>query len=199
MLHQRRDLIRTDLTRLGPIPITTVAKTLIDLSATASAGEIETALDDALRKRMTTLPRLLARVDRQAGPGRTGCALLKKLLAERSIYELAPDNGLERRFLRLMRKAGLARPRPQFIVTEGAEFIARVDFAFPQLLIAIEMDSYEYHLDPAAFQLDRTQSSRLAGMGWLVLLFTSDDLKRRPITSSRPLPMLWSSEGRGSP
>lgn len=181
IVHRRKDLCRRrDLTRLGPIPITTVTRTLIDLAATAEFRELESALDHALRDRLTSVNRLQRRLGELSISGRGGAVVLRKLLAERSIYERPPHSKFERRFLSLVRTARLPKPRPQFVVTDGPDFVGQVDFAYPALRIAIEMDSYGYHEDPLAFQVDRTQASRMAAMGWLVLFFTYDDVTRRP-------------------
>ena len=46
--------------------------------------------------------------------------------------------------------------------------------------MAIEVDGYEHHSSPEAFQRDRTRQNRLVALGWTVLRFTWDDVVKRP-------------------
>ena len=53
--------------------------------------------------------------------------------------------------------------------------MARIDVAFREQRIAIEVDGFAYHSDRARFQRDRSRQNLLVGLGWTVLRFTWDD------------------------
>ncbi|HET9441816.1 MAG TPA: DUF559 domain-containing protein [Acidimicrobiales bacterium] len=60
----------------------------------------------------------------------------------------------------------------------GPDF--RIDFAYPDLGVAIEVDGYEKRATRAAFQHDTERQTALAALGWTVLRFTWHDVVRRP-------------------
>ncbi len=62
-------------------------------------------------------------------------------------------------------------PVAQFVVRDRGRFIARVDFAYPELRIAIELDGFRYH-DQSVFELDRAKRLDLTTAGWQVLEIT---------------------------
>ena len=51
-------------------------------------------------------------------------------------------------------------------------------FAFPEHLLAVEIDGFAFHRDADAFQRDRTRRNALIAAGWEVLNFTWSDLTR---------------------
>jgi very-short-patch-repair endonuclease len=55
-----------------------------------------------------------------------------------------------------------------------------IDFAYPELLLAIEVDGYGPHSSRRAFQADRDRQNVLVGLGWTVLRFTWADVVKRP-------------------
>ena len=57
----------------------------------------------------------------------------------------APESPLERRFLRLLRAAGLPEPEVQYPIRDGERLVARVDFAYPEIRLAMEVDGYRWH------------------------------------------------------
>lgn len=60
---------------------------------------------------------------------------------------------------------------------DGPRFVARVDFAYPEAKLAIEIDGYRWHAGNDAWQRDRRRNNELSRLGWTVLRFTAADLK----------------------
>ena len=75
----------------------------------------------------------------------------------------------------LMLRAGLRAPVAQFRVFDEDGFIARVDFAYPELRLAIEYDG-QWHAEPGQLGRDRRRLNRLTEAGWRVLFVTAADL-----------------------
>ncbi|MGQ0431745.1 MAG: endonuclease domain-containing protein, partial [Microthrixaceae bacterium] len=73
-------------------------------------------------------------------------------------------------------------PLLQHEVWHAGRFIARIDAAYPDHKIALEVDGYGAHSSPYAFQRDRTRQNRLVALGWTVLRFTWADVVDRPAT-----------------
>ena len=74
---------------------------------------------------------------------------------------------------RLLAHQGLPPAVPEYEVwTAGATFVARVDFAYPELRLAIEVDGFAAHSTVDAFRRDRARQNALVEAGWTVLRFT---------------------------
>ena len=76
------------------------------------------------------------------------------------------------RFLRAIVGAGLPEPVQQHPVSVGGRQY-RIDLAYPEHKVAIEIDGWEYHRSRSAFDDDRTRANDLVVAGWHVLRFTS--------------------------
>ena len=68
----------------------------------------------------------------------------------------------------------------QHEVWDAGRFVGEVDAAYPELKLAIEVDGFEHHSTPEAFQRDRTRQNGLVALGWTVLRFTWHDVVQRP-------------------
>lgn len=178
-LHRTSRLDRADVTVVGVLPVTTPTRTLADLCGVLGRHNVEPALDDALRRGLTSLPRLRWAADRLGGRGRTGARLLAELLRERHQGWTPPASRFESRVAGLLRKAGLPPPVPQYEIRDRGKLLARVDFAYPDAMVAIEADGYRYHSGRAAWHQDRIRLNALSMRGWLVLHLTWDDLEAR--------------------
>ena len=86
------------------------------------------------------------------------------------------DSALERTLIGLLREAGLTGFVRGFPVGGGRE----VDIAFPAQRVAIELDGWAWHVDPARFAADRAKGNDLVAAGWTLLRFTWQDVTRRP-------------------
>jgi hypothetical protein len=97
----------------------------------------------------------------------------------RRVAELADglaESTPETRLRLLFFRADLPAPVAQFRVFDEQGFIARVDFAYPDLKIAIEYDGL-WHAEEDAFLSDRGRLNRLADAGWIVIHVTLRDLR----------------------
>lgn len=176
-VHRTRRLTREDRTLFKNVPITTPIRTLIDIAGVLDADPFERAADDGHRRRMFTHASLRRRVDELCGTGRAGSRMLKRLLVERDPAASLAGSSLERRFHMLLRVAGIALPVSQYDVPG---LIARVDFAYPDIKVAIEIDGYRWHTGRAKFDADRRRRRKLRAARWDVLEFTWTDIRDFP-------------------
>ena len=165
--------------RIEGLSVTPLSQTLLDVAAAVAPDDLEEALESALRRRLTTMPKLQAFVEQHCVRGRRGCAPLRRLLNERGDIP-ATGSRFETRFNRLLRKARLPLPRRQVEIFDGGRFIGRVDFAYPEAKILIEADGYLFHSGRKAWQRDGRKGNVYGLQGWLILRFTTEDLKERP-------------------
>jgi very-short-patch-repair endonuclease len=174
-VHRSRDLGSRWVTRRQGIPTTNPLMTLIDLGAVLTAIDVEDALDRGLEKRLFSVAAVEWAYNDVARPGRRGCGVLRGVLDERALGSDPPDGLLEPRMARLLRDHGL--PPAAFQHPVGAY---RVDFAYPDLRLAIEVDGYAVHTSPRALRNDLSRQNALVLLGWTVLRFTWSDVVRRP-------------------
>jgi very-short-patch-repair endonuclease len=125
--------------------------------------ELETAVNEADRARLVS-PEVL----RSAASDRSrlhGIAAIRAVL-DRRTFRLT-DSELERRFLRLIDRAGLTRPLTQRRVNGF-----RVDFYWPELALVVETDGLRYHRTPGQQARDRIRDQKHAAAGLIPLRFT---------------------------
>jgi hypothetical protein len=179
-LHRPSRLDPPDITILGPMKVTTPTRTIADLCGVLERDRVEPALDDALRRGLTSLPRLRWTAERLGGKGRPGARLLAELLAERGHGWVPSASRFEARLSALVTRSGLPEPAIQHEIRDGGALLARVDFAYPDLKLAIEADGYRCHSGRVAWQRDLARRNTLTARGWRVLHVTWDDIRTRP-------------------
>lgn len=170
--HVRRlHLQGDDLTRRHGIPTVTVERVIIALAD-------EDVPDAALRMGFTTLSRVADRCRALAGV--PGVGRVEGMLRGRAGEAGRSESYAEDRLARILRSiSGLDWVR-QHRVYARAELLARLDFACVPAHLAVEVDGYGPHSGRRSFQVDRTRRTRLAAFGWTSLVFTYDDVVRRP-------------------
>ncbi len=156
--------IRTDdVTEVRRIPVTCVARTLLDLAEVVNRRGLERACDQAEVLRvfdLDALNELLAR-----SPGRRGAGRLRRLLTTHEVTDELPRRELEERFLALCAAAGLPRPAVNSWLTLEGEAI-EVDFLWRAERIAVETDGWAFHRTRRAFEADRRRSQLLLRAGF---------------------------------
>ncbi len=161
-------------TRRG-IPVTTPASTLLVLGAVVDADTLESAVEDAVLRRLTTIGRLADLVERYGRPGRDGVAALRRVLEERGAGATATESVLEDEMARLLRAAGIEDFERQYWV--GG---MRLDFASPARKLGIEVNGVAFHSATVDVQRNCHKLNRLLALGWRVLQFTAADIRYRP-------------------
>jgi very-short-patch-repair endonuclease len=179
IVHRSR-LPRVHVGRVERFRVTTAARTILDLGAVVSRSIVERAMDGALHRRLTSLDKLQEVLEVAGGPGRAGTATLRALLFGRDPRSAPPESLLEARLAKVLAASSLPAPVPQHPVREGSRLVARLDFAWPDHLVALEADGYRHHGSAAAWARDVSRDNRLVARGWRVLHVTWEDVMKRP-------------------
>ena len=161
------------------IPLTTVPRTLVDLGATVPEFLVARALEVSLTRRLVTMDDVVRMIAESGGRGRRGVGVLRRVVDGRDLGARPADSVLEAAMARLCRDAGLPEPEYQYEVVVGGRR-RRLDFAYPALLIAIELDGWAEHLRIEKFRDDRVRANDLTLLGWTVVRFTWHDVIHRP-------------------
>lgn len=170
-VHRVRAIRPDEITTVEEIPVTTPARTLLDLSASAEARRLERAVAEAFARRLTSRSRVLRLTARY--PRRPGIARLRVLL-EAGTGPALTRSQAEERFLALVRKADLPEPEAN-VEIEGFE----VDFLWRSAGLVAEIDGFVYHASRARFERDRRRDAVLLGAGFRVIRVTWQQLVRK--------------------
>ena len=173
-MHRSAVLAERDAAAVHGIPVTSVPRTLVDLSAVRGIGWLARAMDDAMRRNLTMLPDIRECANRLTGaPGRRP-SVIRLLVDERfGAGGGKTQSGLERVVLGLLLDAGIDEPVPQYeVVVEGHRYL--LDFAWPEHKVALEVDGFGAHSRYGSFHDDRRRDLRLRRADWDVLHVTDE-------------------------
>jgi very-short-patch-repair endonuclease len=161
------------------IRCTDAAQTLIDVAGRLAVEGLEDAFERARRLGLVSTEALARRFELVGGKGRAGTPKVRKLLANARPGPL--ESKLEGRVWRLLRASALAEPTRQLRVDRprtGRWY--RIDFAWHDVLVAVEAEGFEWHGSRAQWKADRVRVAELERLGWRVLVVTWDDVTVRP-------------------
>jgi very-short-patch-repair endonuclease len=164
-IHRARNLPRRDTTLRQRIPVTTAARTLVDLAdVVGDQRELRRAVNEALVQHRVSVPVLRRQVDARAT--KRGRARLATLLRRGRATPTRSE--LEDRLFELLDRHGLPRPLTNQHLRElrGAP---EVDFLFAEQMVVIEADGDEYHDTALARRADAAKQALLEASGYRVL------------------------------
>jgi very-short-patch-repair endonuclease len=181
VVHRVKQLEQRDIRVIHEMNITTPVRTIVDLAGSLPLHRFEFALDEA-RRRMLVAERPLREIlDRLGCRGRPGIQALRAILDSGELQRPVPGSPFERRFIQFLDRRRLPMAERQFVIEDQkSKFVARVDFAYPKLKIAVECDSKKHHFGRGDWENDVERRTRLAALGWLVIHVSWDMLVNRP-------------------
>ena len=161
-LHRPRELHGEEVTVIDGIPVTSLARTLLDLAAVLRSDQLERVVEQA---ELRGLFDLIA-VDRalMRNPSRRGRANLLSVIADMRPFTPMTRSELEREFVRICLAAGLPMPAMNVWLLEY-----EVDALFAEDRIVVELDGGPYHATTAARRRDPVRDARLQAAGYRIL------------------------------
>jgi very-short-patch-repair endonuclease len=179
----RSALPSAEVTRRRGIPVTTLARTLLDLAEVVTRRALERATDEAERLDLLDLDALDAVIGRN--PGRVGAARLRKLRESHLVGSTITKSELEELFLELCRSHSLPSPA---VNQRVGPYV--VDFLWEEQRLIVETDGRATHGTRAAFERDRARDAHLTAAGYRVVRFTYRQVAHEPDTVARLLSSL---------
>ena len=176
VIHRVARLIPFDTTRKDGLPVTTPSRTLLDLGAVCDEESVDVAVDSALRTGLVSMRRLERQLQVAGKKGCRGTSTLRHLVHRRGPAYRPMDSAAEIKFRRLCSRFRLPQPQHQYPNRAGTR---RIDFAYPESMLAIEIDGFNPHFGRRALQYDRARQNELVAEGWTVIRFTWEDLESR--------------------
>jgi very-short-patch-repair endonuclease len=170
----RHLLAPADRVERDSIPVTSPARTILDLSATLDLRALERVVDQALTDRRATAADLRAIVTRNER--RPGSKRLRELLKTSQRFDTLTRSQLEERLLGLVREAGVRSPSLNLRIAG-----LLVDAVWADEQVAVEVDGYRWHRTRARQESDRSRELTLRRAGWLVLRYSARQLFDEPL------------------
>lgn len=176
-VHRLRAVDRPRTVRIHGFVVSAADRTLLDLAGVIPRKTFVLALDDALRRRLTSLDSLKAALETHGGRGRIGSAALRQALADRDADDQRLASRFEKKMLAILRRIGGFETQHEVSSPTGRFFL---DFAFPEAKLAIECHSRRWHDSEFRFEKDVARDRALKRLGWTILYFSWKDVTERP-------------------
>lgn len=171
---QRQDNLLVSTFTRGGWPVVALEAAVVGMAPEVTFVDLADAVQELLRRRRTTTARLLS----WTGRGVLGSPVVRAAVA---VAGDGYQSKWERRLAGHLALPDRPRPKPQFRVVAPDSLVAYVDLAFPDVLLAVEIDGYVAHSRPAASRYDRVrQNALVAKLEWTVLRYTPYEIATAP-------------------
>ena len=179
--HYLKVLRRADPIKAGGgglPPLVPRIDALVDTLTTRSPKGARDLLDHALQRRWISPVDLERVILERSGPGPRGQKRLRDL-HERAVSgsRSQAEHHMGSLISRVGEKGWIANYP---VLDENRKIVAEIDFAHPELKIAIEVDGRAFHSDRQSFERDRERQNMLVIRGWIVLRFTWERIIHDP-------------------
>jgi very-short-patch-repair endonuclease len=166
-----------DRRRLGPITLTSPARTIVDLAGVLDDEDLTAVVEDAIHRGLTTAPSIARRLDALGGKGRPGTARLRAILDDRG-NQRPTMSRLEVKIWRTLRAKGLTPVRQHPVRCGDKTYY--LDCAFPQWRVAVEGFGDKFHRGARNRKRELRRLADLATVQWRVIPVTWDDITDTP-------------------
>jgi hypothetical protein len=179
--HESNYLTDLDITYVDNIPVTRVARVLVDLGLLVERNELtpvvlDRAMHEAVRRDIVDVTRVGREWERLGGRFRQGGEAVEAMLANFVPPLRAVDSRPEVMLLQLFRAANLPEPVPQFRVWLSATRWVDLDFTWPDRKRYAEFDPYKWHGGRDKYQRDLERRLQLRKLGWDGISIGDDEL-----------------------
>ncbi|HET6907708.1 MAG TPA: hypothetical protein VFH54_00085 [Mycobacteriales bacterium] len=152
--------------------VTSGVRTVFDCLRLADETEALVAADALLHLQCTRLDDVTDYISRTHRVRNSQLALTRLRLAEPKT-----ESPMETRLRLLLLRAGLPPPQAQWVVRENGRFVARLDFAWPSVCVAIEYDGAEHW---GQRRHDDRRRAAARALGWHIDVVSAEDYYRTP-------------------
>ena len=162
------------------IPCTEPVRTILDCAGELTPAEIDDLMDAALARRVVRTRDLVKAVEQEDAPfrGHPGRVALSTRLAMRGVTGAPAPSVLESRMARVLATERLPAPTAELVW--GPQRRYRLDYAYPVIKLAVEVDGHAFHFTPEQQRRDNRRSNALTTAGWIVLHYNWWDVSYEP-------------------
>lgn len=153
----------------GGLPVSTLARTIVDLGAVAHIARLRAAMDDALDNRRVSVEEIGRVVTDIARRGKRGLRPVARCLARHEPGPAVPRSHLERALVALLREHGEPLPSFQSRLPGRGVVDGLVDGMYSDAKLIVESDGRRWHARIAALAKDHLRDAEAAAAGYLTL------------------------------
>lgn len=177
IVHRCRRIDPVDIVeRDDGIRLTSPPRTLFDCADILGFDAASSVLEQLIDSGWGTYATQLDTWVRLARPRRPGTRTMARVLASRPVWREALQSDLEARVAAEIRAQHLPQARSQWKVQLCDGRNIRLDFAWPELRVALEVDHPFWHAGAEESHRDRSRDRQLMAMGWSVPRVTNVDV-----------------------
>lgn len=180
VVHQLDDVLREHRTAVDGLPVTTPARTIVDLAAIVNAARLLPIVEDAHHARITTYAEVGVCLASIARRGKPGVGKLARVLDRLTTTKAPTMSKLERLLFELIASAGLPAPVGQHPFPGRVFINGCVDAAYPDAKLIIEADGRAWHTRIADIKRDRERDADAARHGWQTLRLLYEHITEDP-------------------
>jgi AbiEi antitoxin C-terminal domain/Protein of unknown function (DUF559) len=169
------ELPRTHLTTQHGVPVTTVARTVVDCARALTFRDAVIVTDAALHAHWATATQIeTVRRDCAGWPG------IRAAARATGFADPAAESPLESASRVFFAEHGIPAPKTQHWLGDAQRRIGRVDFYWPEHRTVGEADGLSKHIDPDVLRAEKLRQERLEEAGFVVVRFSWRDIGERP-------------------
>ena len=171
MLHETFWLPGSHLRVVRQVPCVSDARLVFELAPMVSLERLRRIADWLKSARGMTYDALFLTSAELWRRGKPGSTKMRALLAGIDAGWVPPASELEAAFTALCERNGIP-PGVRQLNAGGAAWVGRVDVAYPEVRLLVELDSRQWHDTSTAFEDDRRRDNALVLAGWRVIRVT---------------------------
>jgi hypothetical protein len=180
IVHQIDDLAPPHITTMNGLPVSRVARAVVEVAATVSEPRLGDIVDDVVWGRRASLLRVSACLRQVARPGKPGVARLARVLDARSDGPVPAGSDLERSMLRALVAGGLPAPARQTPLPGRGLAEGLVDASYSDARVILEADGRRWHTRIRDLAKDHVRDAEAARVGWETLRFVHEQIADEP-------------------
>jgi very-short-patch-repair endonuclease len=156
--------------------LTSPPRTLFDTADMLGAGDSLSVLEQLLDEQRVTLGTVMDTFERLYHPRRPGSTTMRAVIRSRAEWRAALQSDLEVRVLAEIERQRLPPARSQFRIDLPNGRHVVVDFGWPEVKLAVEVDHPAWHAGSLSSHADKTRDRKLATIGWTTTRITDIDV-----------------------
>jgi Protein of unknown function (DUF559) len=179
-VHQIDDLAPAHVASINGLPVSRVARAVIEVAATIGERRLGDIVDDVIWGRRSSLLRVSACLRQVARPGRPGIAKLARVLDARSDGPVLAGSDLERSMFGALAAGGLPAPARQVPLPGRGPAEGLVDATYSDARLILEADGRRWHTRIRDLTKDHVRDAEAARVGWETLRFVYEQIVEEP-------------------
>jgi hypothetical protein len=164
---RRIDPVDVAFARRDGVRLTSPPRTLFDCAALLDPDTCASAIEQAMAERRCSMDTLFSTMARLRHHRRPGSSRFEAVLLSRPVLRGAARSELERTVRAAIQRAGLPEPAANLWVDLHDGSHVQIDLAWPELMVALEVDHPFWHDREAESARDKRRDLKLAALGWL--------------------------------